>query len=336
MFSTICAATLYAASPALWRDPTQIIKTLETMSSHPNAIVSLFRGELVQYPNVPWDFIPTWILITTPPVALILAALGIARVARLCAADWRAALANSTARFGLLAAACLILPVAAVIALNANVYDDWRHVYFLYAPLCVLAAFGLRWLAALPKPSLRAAAFATAALGVAAIAVEMVRIHPYQSEYFNFSVNKSGLADRWEMNYWGVSYKEALDALLEMQPSGLVPIAPASIVEQWYIEYNMEIIPPDDRRRLVIDRDFPSFRLIPGDGGDGAVWTREVYGAPIVSLVDARAETEAASRCSPSPSTQTTCPRTRGTTAWSSNGAISTSETAARYSMASA
>jgi len=159
-FSAICAATIYAAWPALWRDPMTIIDALETMSSHPIHVVTLFRGELVRWPNVPWDYIPTWALITTPPAALALAAVGIGCLARLCAADWRGALANSTARFGLLTLACLILPVAAVIALNSNLYNGWRQMYFLYAPICVLAAFGLRGLAALPKPRVRAVAFA--------------------------------------------------------------------------------------------------------------------------------------------------------------------------------
>ena len=264
------------------------------MSSHPELVVTLFRGELVQWPNLPWDFIPTWILITTPPAALLLAAVGIAHLARLCAADWRGALANSTARFGLLTLACLILPVAAAVALNSNLYNDWRQMYFLYAPICVLAAFGLRGLAALPKPGVRAAALALAAVGIAVAAVQMVRLHPYQNDYFSPLLNKSGIADRWDMDYWRVSYREALETLLKTRTGERVAIAATHRGEQWMVEYNMEIIPPDERRRLHVNPRFPSFRVISGDGGEDAIWTREIYGVPIVSLADARAETESA------------------------------------------
>ena len=299
-FSTICAATLYAAWPALWRDPTHITKMLETMASHPNAIVSLFRGEFVQYPNIPWDFIPTWILITTPPAALTLAAVGIAHLARLCAADRRGALANSTARFGLLMVACLTLPVAAVIALNSNVYHDWRHVYFLYAPICVLAAFGLRGLAALPKPRLRAAAYALAAVGVAAVAIQMVNLHPRQNEYFSPLLNKSALADRWEIDYWRVSHKSALDALLKIQPSGRIVLLDISNSStQINVERNMKILPKDDRRRLSVNRKFPSYAILHAAGGEDArpaIWEREIYGAPFIAILDARAESAAAIR----------------------------------------
>ena len=294
MFSTISAATLYATRPALWRDPLEIAETLATMSSHPELVVTLFRGELIRWPNLPWDFIPAWMLITTPPVALIIAALGIGYLARLCAADRRGALANSTARFGLLALACLILPIVAAAALNSNLYNDWRQMYFLYAPICVLAAFGLRGLAALSKPRFRVAAFALTALGIAAAAVQMVSLHPYQSDYFSPLLNKSGIADRWDMDYWRVSYKEALETLLKTRTGERVAIAATNRGEQWMVEYNMEIIPPDERRRLHVNPRFPSFRVISGDSGEDAVWTREIYGAPIVSLADVRAETESA------------------------------------------
>ena len=294
VFSAMSVATLYAALPSTWRDPLGIAEAAGLLAEHPHRGATLFRGEIVQHPNIPWDYIPTWILITTPPVALILAALGIGYVARVCAADWRGALANSTARFGLLAAACLILPIVAVIALNSNTFNGWRHVYFLYAPICVLAAFGLRGLAEIPKPRLRAVAFALAAVGIAAIAVRMVSLHPLQSEYFNFLVNKSGLAERWDMDYWRVSYREALETLLKTRAGERVAIAATHRGEQWMVEYNMEIIPPDERRRLHVNPNFPSFRVISGDGGEDAVWTREIYGVPIVSIADARAETEAA------------------------------------------
>ena len=294
MFSTTCVATLYAALPALWVDPLGAAEALGLLTEHPARIHTLFRGEFVQWPNLPWDFIPTWILMTTPPAALTLAAVGIGCVARLCAADWRGALSDSTARFGLLMVACLILPVAAVIALNSNMYGDWRHTYFLYAPMCVLAAFGLRGLAGLPKPGVRAVALALAAVGIAAIAVQTVLIHPYQSAYFTFWVNKNGLSDRWYMGYWRASYPEALKTMLKIQPSGPVAIAMSFPSERWMVEWDMRVIPPDDRRRLRFNSYFPSFRIISGDIGEDAVWAREVYGDPVVSLVDARAESKAA------------------------------------------
>ena len=295
-FFTAFAATLYATWPLLWRNPLGLAESLSVMSGYPTNVATLFRGELVRWPNIPWDYIPTWILITTPPIALIIAAVGIGYLARLCAGGWRDAFSNSTARFGLLAVVCLTLPVAAVILLNSNLYNGWRHMYFLYAPICVLAAFGLRALTALPKPSLRTAAYALAALGIAVIVVQMVRLHPYQIEYFNILVNKSGLADRWQMGYYRAEYKEALETLLETQPAGRVAISDPIYL---HAQRAMLLFPEEDRRRLSISLSFPSFYVISGDARhpeDVVCWQREIYGVPVVSVLDARAKYAAAFR----------------------------------------
>ena len=303
MFSTAFAATLYAVWPLLWRDPLNLTDAFGALAQYPVHVATLFRGDAVQWPNMPWDYVPAWILITTPPAALALAAIGTVYAARLCAADWRGAFENSTARFGLLALACLILPVAAAVALNSNLYDDWRHMYFLYAPTCVLAAFGLRALADVPRPNLRAVALAPAALGIALAGVQTVRLHPYQNEYFSPIVDKSALAVRWEMGYWLVSRREALEKMLETQPAGRVSAAdPDSILS---LHLNVRTIPKDDRGRIEVNPNFPSFITVSGSrmsrsggGYDGrpVVWTREIYGVPLVSDLDARADSEAAFR----------------------------------------
>ena len=289
------AAALYAASPALWRDPTGLADSLQGASAYPSVFPTLFRGEWVWWPNIPWDYIPAWMLITAPPAALALAALGVFQIARLCAARWRDMFADSAARFGLLAVVCLILPIAAAAALDFNLREGWRQMYFLYAPLCVLAAFGLRALASLPKPRLRAAALALAAVGIAAVAVQMVSLRPIQSVYFNPLVAKDGIADRWEMIYWDMHYREALEAMLELQPAGTVVVTFRDhlLVEGRRLRRNASILPEEDRRAVVNSR-FPSFRLAKGNVGGAAVWERSAYGVPLISIIDLRAESGAA------------------------------------------
>ena len=288
-FSLASAATFYAAWPALWRDPLFAIEAFETLSSHPIHVATLFRGEAVRWPNLLWDYIPTWMLITTPPVALALAAVGIGHLARLCAARWRDMFANSTARFGLLTAACLTLPVVAAILLNSNLYHDWRQMYFLYAPLCVLAAFGLRELAALPKPSFRAATLALAAVGLSVAVVQSARLHPHQTVYFNSLVNRGEVASQYEIGYADISVKEALDRMLSMHPRGRV-----SVNDAYALDRNLQLIPLEERQRTSINRYAPDFYI--DRTAENPAWTREVYGAPIVSLVDNRDAARAAYR----------------------------------------
>ena len=291
-FSAAFAAVFYAVYPMMWRAPFALLDQVRVMSSHPGTVPTRFRGEIVQYGEIPWDYIPAWMLITTPPVAFALAALGIAAVVWLCAANWRGMFANSDARFGLLALACLILPVAAAIAFVSNLYGGWRQMYFLYAPICVLSAFGLWTLAEIPKPRFRAGALALAALGIAAAAVQTVSLHPIQDVYFNPLANKNNLAKRWEVSYWKLHYKEAMEAMLKMQPAGRFAVSFGYYRMPDHFLRNLQIFPEDDRREFVGTR-FPMFQLVNEDVGDAAAWTSEAYGSPLISIIDLRTEFEA-------------------------------------------
>ena len=283
-FLAAVSAVLYSARPILWGNPLELINEFRILSAHPHITANLFRGEWVWSRDLPWDYIPVWMLITAPPVALILAALGIAAAARLCASDWRGMFANSTARFGLLSAACLILPVVAAAALNSTMYHDWRHMYFLWAPACVLGAFGLRWLSEIPRPRLRMIALSLAALGLALAAVQTVRLHPYQADYFNPLV-KSDPAARWDWDYWSVSRKQALERMLSMQPAGRVFVNSCDFSAHG-LHRNLKIIPREDRMRTVINYFYPDFCI--DRTVKNPVWSAGVYGAAIVSLADNR------------------------------------------------
>ena len=298
-FTLAAALALYAAFPFFWDNPLKLIDAFPTLARHPDRIATLFRGAWVQWPNIPWSFIPAWTLVTSPPIALALAALGTLGVARPCAARWRDMFtnpaarwrdmfANSAARFGLMTLACLTLPVIAAIALNSNIYDDWRQMYFLWAPICVLSAFGVRALTMIPHPRLRLGALALTTVGIAAAAVQMVSLHPHQNDYFNPLANKATLAERWEMNYFHAAARDALEALLETRP----PDERIVILSKIWVTLNLLILPEEDRRRFAPALSFPDFSVVIGDGGESAVWKREVYGVPIISILDERAESE--------------------------------------------
>ena len=298
-FSLAAALALYATFPILWSDPLNIIAALAVMTRHPFEIHSLFQGEWVSWPNLPWSFIPVWALITTPPVALVLAAVGLASAARLCARRWRNAMDGGTERFFLLLVGCAALPVLAAIILNINVYDDWRHMFFIYAPTCILAAFGFRSAVSLSsKRGFRIAAHVAVLAALAVVAAQMVGLHPYQNDYFNALVNRADperLGNRYAMDYAGVSRREALEFLLDAYPNRHIALddrngsAPAV-----YAAQNLWVIPKEDRRRVAVNRVFPDFTI--SKSAESPIWSREIYGVPIAAITDSRADSRAAHR----------------------------------------
>jgi hypothetical protein len=96
-------------------------------------------------------------------------------------------------------------------------YDGLRHFLFLVPLLAVLAGASVS--AFLRSPVSRTgkvAGLLVLAVSCLVTLVDMVRLHPYESVYFNRLVAggmKAGV-DRYEGDYWCLSYKEGCEWLL--------------------------------------------------------------------------------------------------------------------------
>ena len=257
VFGLASVLTLYAVSPYLWGNPLELLDAIAVLSQHPYRPTMLFQGELIRWPAIPAHYIPTWLAITTPPGVLLLSLIGAAGVLWQTLTHPGELLRNPTTCFEGLLVACVLLPVGAVIVLNANVYNGWRQMYFLYAPLCLLAVAGLRRLAGVCRwPALRAGVYGLAVAGLAGVVIEMVGLHPYQHLYFNRLVDRHTpeyLRGQYDMEYWGMAYREGLEYLLQRYPNSPVSLVPSHSSDRPGIHYTMNrvILPKADRRRLV-------------------------------------------------------------------------------------
>ncbi len=254
VFVVASVLTLYAVSPYLWGDPVALGEAVAVLAQHPVDNATLFQGEPVRWPDIPADYLPTWVALTTPPGVLLLGLAGAVSVMHRGLSHPGEVFRNPIARFGLLLVACLVLPVVAVIVVNANIRNGWRQVYFLYAPLCLLAVFGLRWLAAVcPRPGLRPGVHALAAAGLAGVVVKLMALHPHQFVYFNALVDRRTpdyLGTQYSMDYWGTAYREGLEHLLHRYPTAPIPLEMSGMERQ--ARRNRLILPEAVRRRLLL------------------------------------------------------------------------------------
>ena len=253
-FVLAAAGTRYAVAPWLWSDPFAVVDAFKTMARHPTHAHTLFQGEVVHWPSIPPRYLPTWVAVTTPPAALLLALAGAAAVVWRGAARPRDVLRNTGLRFEWLLLACLVLPPAAVVALQSTTYDGWRHMYFLYAPLCLLAACGLRGLlAAAGRPWLRRGAWVLAAAALAGMATDVVRLHPLSGLYFNFLVDRSTperLRTQYGMSTSGeAEYREGLEYLLARYPDATLYVRART--GDSTLRRNRLILPAAARDRIV-------------------------------------------------------------------------------------
>lgn len=252
--------------PILWHDPYhEFINALKQMSQYPWPGVVLYRGLMVDPNNLPWHYIPVWVLITTPLQYLVLAGCGF------LSAGW-----DILANFGknlwpyrrsiLIIAAWGILPVAAVILLESVLYDGWRQLFFIYPAIILFAVLGLqalfRWFA--NHLSYRVTAIVSLMV-VAAVIIPpmwvMVNTHPHQNVYFNRlgGEDMARVKRHFELDYWGLSYKQGLEYILANDPFDIIDVAVANRPGR----INAHILPAEQAARLhfVVDSETADYFL---------------------------------------------------------------------------
>ncbi len=175
----------------------------------------LFDGRLTSVPAMPRSYVPTLFALKLPAILSVLGFGGAAGA--LVAAFKRDVAANRRAVFLLVALAAL-LPLAVTIALRPAMYNGIRHFVFVLPPLAVLGGLAGVFLFEIAWRWSRFAAVAAAAVFVAGVSmpvIAMVRLHPYEYTHFNwFSGGVAGARDRYMLDYWGLSFKQASQALL--------------------------------------------------------------------------------------------------------------------------
>ena len=295
-FGAAGAATLYAISPYLWSDPREFAEPFRVLSEHPNDLWELFQGRLIHSGDLPWRYVPTWMAITTPPFTLLLGGVGVVGAAWRGAARPGLALRNTPLRLECLAAACLTAPPLAVAALGAHAFNGWRHLYFLHAPLALLAASGLSLLAPRDAAWARRGTYAAAGVAAAGILIAMARIHPLQNAYFNFLVDRTTperLRAQYVMDYWETASLGMLRHLARAYPS---PSLCMDGQTRALLRHSHQLLSETQRKRIKLRfvcrgrADFVAGKFYGGAGTDPpathapAVWTGKAYGNTLVRL----------------------------------------------------
>ncbi len=179
-------------------------------SAFPETYPVLFEGAVVDSSELPWYYLPKYLLITTPPTILFLALLGST-----------ASLGRIVRSFGkretlpyFLVLLWFFFPVAFVMLDRPNVYDGIRHFLFILPAMALLSGIGASSLAAQMLRVIHRRALAVpAVMALVLIPLQnMVRLHPYQVAYFNSSVG--GVSAAWkhyDTDYFVSSYKEAAE-----------------------------------------------------------------------------------------------------------------------------
>ena len=286
----------YLLTPAMWRDVAGFFDYCifnAFQFSRWDGLV-LFEGKALSPASgeLPGRYLVTLISITTPMFILGLAVLGAGRfLFCLASRKHRKNRTEILLTTGMICL-CTLLPLLVASISKSIVYNGWRHFYFSYFGILMLAFYGMELLFCRWK---KVSAFAVICL-MAANTVQTVANHPYQFAYFNLLAGKDA-GYRYETDYWGVSTRDAIELILEDSPDdGATAISWGTDTTRLLLINAYNVLPTDEAMRVDLVYDYSSADYIVVNSTRGIVYgtdipedfylmhTIEAYGVPLTDI----------------------------------------------------
>lgn len=196
---------------------TATFEALELLTNYEVNIRQLFDGVQIMSEELPWYYLPKYLVITNPFILhLGLMLFLVLLIKYFKQLDWQ-----------LLAFLLFVtlFPVFYILYKNSNVYNGWRHILFVYPLLVVFAASG--WELLLRTLNVKWGAYAVGgaiALLLLMPAVWMASNHPYYYTYFNQLAGGTGEAyKKYETDYWMLGVREVSLKLYEQEKLAASP-----------------------------------------------------------------------------------------------------------------
>jgi hypothetical protein len=243
--------------PYLWRNP--VMGILEIIQQTPRIQFGgmiLYFGEYIKATELPWHYLPVWIVISTP-VLYHFFFVGGGLVALKHVTD-PSSRSSATARNELLFFLAFLFPLLLVIAANSTLYDSWRHMFFIYPAFVLVALTGIAacrsFLVRQDRGGIRfAGRVALASLILVSFlstGIFMIQSHPHQNVYFNLLLGKNmeKAGENFDLDYWGLSYRTALEYILKNDQGESIRIFDAMLFGPMI--NNIKILPASERKRV--------------------------------------------------------------------------------------
>ena len=279
VYLILASALVMLMWPHLWSRPLgHFVQAFKNMARFRWPAEVRYMGAFIPGTALPWHYTFTWIAITTPLLYLALFVVGAYATGRQILASgvklWR----DDEELQDLLFLGLFFAPILAVISFHSVLYDGWRQLYFVYPAFLLLATKGwvVVWSIKSTSKVYKAGLITLTTISVLITAIWMWKAHPLENVYFNIFAGRNVKA-RYEMDYWGLSNKRALEYILEKDHSPVVHVWADSAT---LLSNSALILKPEDRRRLRIESDkrvpyylLSNYRLVKDT--DNAKYSRE-------------------------------------------------------------
>jgi hypothetical protein len=249
-----CAFTIFLFWPELWLDIKVFFLTWNRLSKF-TCGEELFMGKIIDNCNLPFSYIFIWISYTTPVIFLSLFILGFGFAILNQAFFWFEFLKNKNKFITdqklhqLVFLFFLLTPIIAVIILNSTLYDGWRHLYFIYPFIIILASNGLIKIIKIADSILyKNFLFIIFFLLLIQILHWNIVNFPYGNVFFNSLAGKN-LRDKFELDYWGLANREGLEYIVKNDKNEKIIIIQDSLS---HLRVSLQMLNHEDSKRITI------------------------------------------------------------------------------------
>lgn len=206
------SAVIFHFSFLIW-----FVSALVYLSKHSWKGDVLFDGNFISAHNLPWTYIPKWLMITIPLPFQIAFVIGILFIIF----NNKHQEQYQKSIFLLLLFQIFFLPLIAITR-GSTLYDAIRQFLFILPGVAVLATVGIVRIYDILKKKFLKVLYVTVLLAAfSVIAYDMVQLHPYEYIYFNrISGGLLANASRYQTDYWGLSLNKTAEWLNKNCPTG--------------------------------------------------------------------------------------------------------------------
>jgi hypothetical protein len=215
----------------------------------------LLRGTIYHSNHLPWDYLASYLVLTLPLPFLFFAVWGHLVL-------WRKR-SGAFSRAATILGVCFLIwfPLVVFVALRPNIYDGMRHFLFMLPPIAVLVGVAAADLTR--RSSGWTVKLAVGLLLLSAVPA-MIRLHPYESVYYNVLAGPSAtLHERYETDYWFSSYSEAAAWINRAQSKTNRPLRVLVVAGQFNYPVFTHGLNPKTEASLVRSRDLTAASLSP-------------------------------------------------------------------------
>lgn len=258
----VTGTTLFIIWPTLWDNPIKLF--IESFDHFKNYTAwngtLIFNGNVVYGNQLPFTYIPIWILITSPishVIAYILSVWAIFYTiyqsikTKIVKISFIKNINNPV----MISAYIISMSYLAILAFDSTLYGDWRHLYYIYPFLCILGMYGIY--------SLRKYYYKTYVvvcclmfMSFVQTSIWLVKNHPHHYTYFNPLVKNWDT--KWDRDIWGLSNFQAQKLLISKKHNSI------NLYNDVYSRVNYSMLSNDEKSKITLINEIDNSEYIIG------------------------------------------------------------------------